>query len=326
MIPYFYPVLLPGSPDHVVVRVPEEDRMSQPAEQFECSVSEDRGRLSLALLGPAAGGGTTRLLEQFVATARRHGAPGAAPQPPAAGPGGAGEPSGTLVVTCEYPQWIDARVWPVLDELARIVPVLVVLTRRAGGRGGGPEPVNVPDLGVAAAVAGKLAGMSADTRRMLQVASTIGSEFGLLELARLVGCNTAALLPAVDEAMASGLVVSAGVHLTFSHEAVRAAVEASLCGPVVAALRAEHAALNPGGTHGTETARASGWEALSEQELHIARLVGRALTNQQIATRIGRSRHTVNYHLRQIFRKLGIGSRVELASLAQERARGVTGA
>jgi len=27
-----------------------------------------------------------------------------------------------------------------------------------------------------------------------------------------------------------------------------------------------------------------GWESLTEQELHIARLVGRALTNQQIAT------------------------------------------
>jgi DNA-binding CsgD family transcriptional regulator len=45
--------------------------------------------------------------------------------------------------------------------------------------------------------------------------------------------------------------------------------------------------------------------------------VGRALTNQQIATRIGRSRHTVNYHLRRIFHKLGITSRVELASLAR---------
>jgi DNA-binding CsgD family transcriptional regulator len=61
----------------------------------------------------------------------------------------------------------------------------------------------------------------------------------------------------------------------------------------------------------------AGWESLTEQELRIARLVGRALTNQQIATRIGRSRHTVNYHLRRIFHKLGIASRVELASLVR---------
>jgi DNA-binding CsgD family transcriptional regulator len=34
------------------------------------------------------------------------------------------------------------------------------------------------------------------------------------------------------------------------------------------------------------------------------------------------SPHTVNYHLRQIFQKLGIGSRVELARIVQERTGG----
>lgn len=62
---------------------------------------------------------------------------------------------------------------------------------------------------------------------------------------------------------------------------------------------------------------ASAWPELTEQERLIGRLAGQALTNQQIATRIGRSRHTVNYHLRQIFRKLAISSRVELARIAQ---------
>jgi DNA-binding CsgD family transcriptional regulator len=32
------------------------------------------------------------------------------------------------------------------------------------------------------------------------------------------------------------------------------------------------------------------------------------------------SPHTVKFHLRQVFRKLGIGSRVELARLAAEHA------
>jgi DNA-binding CsgD family transcriptional regulator len=57
------------------------------------------------------------------------------------------------------------------------------------------------------------------------------------------------------------------------------------------------------------------WGLLSERELQIAGLVGQALTNQQIAGRVNRSPHTVNYHLRQIFRKLDLTSRVELASL-----------
>ncbi|MHC3469499.1 LuxR C-terminal-related transcriptional regulator [Streptomyces sp. 7R007] len=54
-------------------------------------------------------------------------------------------------------------------------------------------------------------------------------------------------------------------------------------------------------------------DALSEVERTVARLVGEGLTNQQVALRLRRSPHTVNYHLRNIFRKLGIGSRVELA-------------
>jgi DNA-binding CsgD family transcriptional regulator len=57
------------------------------------------------------------------------------------------------------------------------------------------------------------------------------------------------------------------------------------------------------------------WGRLTDLELQIADLVRQAMTNRQIATRVGKSPHTVNYHLRQIFRKLGISSRVELAGL-----------
>jgi DNA-binding CsgD family transcriptional regulator len=60
------------------------------------------------------------------------------------------------------------------------------------------------------------------------------------------------------------------------------------------------------------------WSLLSAREQEIADLVGRAMTNRQIANRIGRSPHTVNYHLRQIFRKLDVTSRVELASLRRQ--------
>jgi DNA-binding CsgD family transcriptional regulator len=60
-----------------------------------------------------------------------------------------------------------------------------------------------------------------------------------------------------------------------------------------------------------------GWQRLSDRERAVARLVGQAYTNQQIARRLGISTHTVNYHLRQIFRKLAIGSRVSLAAYAK---------
>ena len=55
--------------------------------------------------------------------------------------------------------------------------------------------------------------------------------------------------------------------------------------------------------------------ALSEREAEIARLVGRGMTNQQVAKQLGISPHTVNFHLRGIFRKLSITTRVKLGHL-----------
>ncbi|MFJ2738070.1 LuxR C-terminal-related transcriptional regulator [Streptomyces sp. NPDC087440] len=60
-------------------------------------------------------------------------------------------------------------------------------------------------------------------------------------------------------------------------------------------------------------AATTGWEALSETERSIALLVSDGLTNRQVARRVSLSPHTVNYHLRAIFRKLDISSRVEVA-------------
>ena len=46
--------------------------------------------------------------------------------------------------------------------------------------------------------------------------------------------------------------------------------------------------------------------ALRESELGIARLVAEGLSNREVASRLFVSPHTVDYHLRQIYRKLGI--------------------
>ncbi|WP_305784509.1 helix-turn-helix domain-containing protein [Symbioplanes lichenis] len=55
------------------------------------------------------------------------------------------------------------------------------------------------------------------------------------------------------------------------------------------------------------------WRALTDREQAVARLAAQALTNQQIARRLGITTHTVNFHLRQVYAKLGIDSRVSLA-------------
>ncbi|MDX6631898.1 MAG: hypothetical protein QOH00_4144, partial [Gaiellales bacterium] len=61
-----------------------------------------------------------------------------------------------------------------------------------------------------------------------------------------------------------------------------------------------------------------GWAALTAAEIAVAQLVAEGLTNREAAKRLFVSPHTVNSHLRHVFTKLGINSRVELARLARD--------
>lgn len=59
---------------------------------------------------------------------------------------------------------------------------------------------------------------------------------------------------------------------------------------------------------------APGWPDLSQTERSVAELVALGLTNREIGERLFMSRFTVDSHLRSIFRKVGVRSRVELTS------------
>ncbi|MFD3531923.1 AAA family ATPase [Streptomyces sp. NPDC058664] len=65
-----------------------------------------------------------------------------------------------------------------------------------------------------------------------------------------------------------------------------------------------------------------GWGSITPSELRVVRLVVDGLTNRQVANRLFLSRHTVDAHLRNVFAKLGVSSRVELARLTAEHLAG----
>jgi DNA-binding CsgD family transcriptional regulator/DNA-binding Lrp family transcriptional regulator len=64
---------------------------------------------------------------------------------------------------------------------------------------------------------------------------------------------------------------------------------------------------------------ATGWAAMTKSELAVAQLVANGLTNREVAERLFVSPHTVNTHLRQVFAKLEVKSRVALTRLTTER-------
>lgn len=75
--------------------------------------------------------------------------------------------------------------------------------------------------------------------------------------------------------------------------------------------------------HWTQADRpASGWGSLTETERRIADLVAEGLSNRQVAARMFLSTHTVAFHLRHVFWKLGLTSRVQLARLAAGQPSG----
>jgi DNA-binding CsgD family transcriptional regulator len=105
--------------------------------------------------------------------------------------------------------------------------------------------------------------------------------------------------------------VDARAQLRAAHDAL------DTMGLAAFAERARRELLATGETVRRRTAEAA--SELTAQEAHIARLVVAGHTNPEIGAQLFLSARTVEWHLRKVFIKLGIGSRRELSDALLER-------
>ena len=72
---------------------------------------------------------------------------------------------------------------------------------------------------------------------------------------------------------------------------------------------------------GPATADDSGLSSLTKRELEIAELITDRMTNPQIAEKLFLSKKTIETHIRNVFHKLGVSSRVEVARVVEHERR-----
>jgi len=173
--------------------------------------------------------------------------------------------------------------------------------------------------------------LSPVAHNLLEVAAFLEPSFAVADLAEVLGWPAERLLAPVREIVASDLLTSVGKDvLTFQHDLVRqsvaqrvpAAVRSALCSQSRGRLSRSPVAST--GSRRTEALTSpkqtrAGWDRLTDSERTVAGLVAQGLTNREAAKRLFLSPHTVSFHLRKVYRKLGVSSRVELTRLSIEQ-------
>jgi len=85
------------------------------------------------------------------------------------------------------------------------------------------------------AIADRLGFVSAATKEVLRSAALLGVEFAITDLTAVLGRSVAALVPALDEARATGVLADSGSGLAFRHPLIREALYAEMPASVRAA-------------------------------------------------------------------------------------------
>jgi DNA-binding CsgD family transcriptional regulator len=110
----------------------------------------------------------------------------------------------------------------------------------------------------------QLGRVSLPTRHLLEIASVFGRSFEIADVARVLRCPVAQLLPGVEEAIAARLLMDDGA-LSFRHELTREAVYHSITPSVRASLHTEAAlALVGGGSRPEAVAHLAGGAGLRD--------------------------------------------------------------
>lgn len=199
--------------------------------------------------------------------------------------------------------------------------------------------------------------LSPRARHLLDVAASLDRPFGVDDLADLLGWPNEEVRPPLHEIVAADLLITVQKDvLAFHHDLVRQSVADGVPSAVRLALRGQVATMRRPSTALAETPRidrrtdsaaaarrvkmhhhplrwadecadrpqraAERWDALTGTERTVAELVAQGLTNREVAARIFLSPHTVSFHLRKVYRKLGIRSRVDLTRASVQRERG----
>ncbi|MEV6894760.1 AAA family ATPase [Kribbella sp. NPDC051137] len=188
---------------------------------------------------------------------------------------------------------------------------------------------------------------------LLDVAASLDPLFGVDDLADLLGWSNEQVRSPLHEILAAGLLTSVAKDvLAFRHELVRQSVADGVPAAVRQALReqvgttrrictvltaaptsdwrSDRAAVRDqvkmchplrwaDEYAGRRQRSAKRWDALTGTERAVADLVARGLTNREVAARVFLSPHTVSFHLRKVYRKLGIRNRVELTRASVDR-------
>ncbi len=167
--------------------------------------------------------------------------------------------------------------------------------------------------------AGAVALQSGDTARAIRLS------LASADSAQQVG---APIESALSRTLAGRALAHAGQRERAVAELERAAAALDACGALRYRDCAErelgklghrpHRRTRPGDTDGTRI------DSLTERELQVVRLVVDRKTNPEIASELFLSPKTVETHLRNIFRKIGVSTRVELARAVEHAGPGAT--